>query len=56
MSELATLMKHLGCLWALNMDGGKSSTMVIENQVVNKPKRSSGKKVANAIIIRKKNM
>lgn len=37
MKELAQLMLDLGCVDALNLDGGGSSTMVIEGQVVNDP-------------------
>lgn len=35
--ELAELMLQLGCIEALNLDGGSSSTMVIGNKVVNTP-------------------
>ena len=37
MKELADLMLTLGCINALNLDGGGSSTMVIEDKVVNTP-------------------
>lgn len=37
MSELAQLMVDLGCVEALNLDGGGSSTMVIDGVVVNRP-------------------
>jgi hypothetical protein len=33
--ELAQLMKNLGCVSALNFDGGGSSTMVIHDKIVN---------------------
>jgi exopolysaccharide biosynthesis protein len=35
--ELAELMLQLGCTEALNLDGGGSSTMVIEGVVINEP-------------------
>lgn len=35
--ELAVAMRDLGCSEALNLDGGGSSTLVVKNQVVNKP-------------------
>lgn len=35
--ELSQLMLNLGCVEALNLDGGGSSTMVIEGKVVNQP-------------------
>ena len=37
MKELADLMLELGCIEALNLDGGGSSTMVVEGIVVNEP-------------------
>jgi exopolysaccharide biosynthesis protein len=37
MNELAQLMKELGCHSALNLDGGGSSTFVLNGQVVNSP-------------------
>jgi hypothetical protein len=35
--ELASYMLHRGCLHALNLDGGGSSTLVIGNILINKP-------------------
>lgn len=55
--ELAQTMKNLGCIAALNLDGGGSSTMIVNQAVVNKPsgrKYSFTKKerpVANALLI-----
>ena len=37
MRELAQLMLDLGCIDALNLDGGGSSTLVIEDKVINQP-------------------
>lgn len=37
MKQLAELMLDLGCIEALNLDGGGSSTLVIDNTVVNEP-------------------
>lgn len=36
-SELADLMQSLGCKYALNLDGGRSSNMVFEGNVINEP-------------------
>ncbi len=38
MKELADFMFRLGCVEALNLDGGGSSTMVIEGKVANTPR------------------
>lgn len=35
--ELAELMLNLGCIDALNLDGGGSSTMVMDGMVINEP-------------------
>lgn len=35
--ELATLMRDLGCEEALNLDGGASSTLVVDGVLVNRP-------------------
>ena len=61
-TELADFMKELGCINALNLDGGGSSTMWIGgktvNGIVNHPSDNrtfdhfGERKVANAIIIR----
>ncbi len=37
MKELSQLMLELGCIEALNLDGGRSSTMFVEGTVVNDP-------------------
>lgn len=58
--QLALFMKKRGCTYALNLDGGGSSTFVIENQIVNSPSGREyslwkGKKaerpISNAILI-----
>ena len=35
--ELANLMKEFGCINAMNLDGGGSTVMYVQGQVVNKP-------------------
>ena len=56
-TNLARLMKDLGCISAVNLDGGSSSTMVVQNSVVNNPHgkiSEDGKKVvevSDAIVI-----
>lgn len=55
--KLAQFMLNLGCVHALNLDGGGSSTMVLEGRVVNRPSgklRERGKRVeavSDAILI-----
>jgi len=53
LEELAQIMKDLGCVDAMNMDGGSSSTMVISSEVINAPSGGAEKPVSNAILIGK---
>ena len=49
--ELANFMLDLGCVDALNLDGGGSSTMVVEGKVVNEPCGIYAEAVSDAILI-----
>lgn len=50
--ELAELMLEAKCYDALNLDGGGSSTMVINNKVVNRPSDFTGPRtVANCLLV-----
>jgi exopolysaccharide biosynthesis protein len=50
--ELAALMQELGCVEALNLDGGGSTTMVIQNKVVNSPSDATGERaVSDALLL-----
>ncbi|MEE8637979.1 MAG: phosphodiester glycosidase family protein [Candidatus Margulisiibacteriota bacterium] len=55
LEELSKLMLALGASEAMNLDGGSSSTMVIEDKVVNRPTSGYERKVNNAIVVRPKN-
>ena len=51
-AELAGLMADLGCVEALNLDGGGSTTMVVKGKVVNSPSDPAGERaVSDAILI-----
>jgi exopolysaccharide biosynthesis protein len=54
LTELAYFMQSLGVGEALNLDGGSSTTMVVNGQVVNQPVIGSQRQVSNAIIIKSK--
>lgn len=62
MEELASLMVKFGCVHALNLDGGGSSTMVYQNAIKNSPQgdedegngEQTVRRVSDAIIIRVK--
>jgi len=51
--ELRTLARKLGLVNALNLDGGGSTTMWVQGQVVNSPSDVTGpRKVSDALIVR----
>ena len=52
--ELADIMCELGAYQAMNLDGGSSTQMVINKQMVNVPTNRCGARVTNAVIIKKK--
>lgn len=52
LAELADLMNALGCRDALNLDGGGSSTMVLQGKVVNSPSDEGGERpISDAILV-----
>jgi hypothetical protein len=54
LGETARLMIELGAVDALNLDGGGSSTMVVQNCVVNAPSDGRERPVGNALVVRVK--
>jgi len=50
-TEFARIMKDLGAVTALNLDGGGSSTMVVDGKVVNRPSDRRERAISNAIVI-----
>ncbi|NLP41737.1 MAG: AMIN domain-containing protein [Veillonellaceae bacterium] len=52
--ELATFMRESGAFNALNLDGGGSSEMVLNGEVVNSPSDGRERRVGNALVIQKK--
>ena len=51
--ELANLMKELGCVNAMNLDGGGSTVMYVKGQVVNKPAVQGGIPLSHTLNVRK---
>jgi hypothetical protein len=49
--EFAGIMRSLGAVDALNLDGGGSSTMVVQGEVVNRPSDGHERPISNAILI-----
>ncbi len=54
LTELAYLMKSLGCVNAINLDGGGSTVMYVNGQIVNHPQQIGGIALSNALVISKK--
>ncbi len=50
--ELANLMKELGCVNAMNLDGGGSTVMYVNGNVVNKPAVSGGIPLSHTLVIK----
>ena len=53
LNELANLMKELGCVNAMNLDGGGSTVMYIQGKVVNKPAVQGGIPLSHTLMVRK---
>jgi hypothetical protein len=49
--ELTETMRDLGAVQALNLDGGGSSTMVVEGEVVNRPSDGEQRRVTTAVLV-----
>jgi exopolysaccharide biosynthesis protein len=52
--ELTDLLLELGCVSAVNLDGGGSTTMVVGGEIVNRPSGGSARENADAILIFRK--
>ena len=52
--ELAVLMKSLNCENAINLDGGGSTVMYVNGQIVNRPATTEGIALSNALVIAKR--
>jgi len=55
LTELAYFLQSAGAVEALNLDGGGSTTMVINGCVINRPVNGYEQSVSNAIIIKPRN-
>lgn len=51
LDELATLMVSLGCVEAINLDGGGSSQLSIDGLTVNRPSDGLERPIANALLV-----
>ncbi|MBQ3311151.1 phosphodiester glycosidase family protein [bacterium] len=51
LNELAIYMKSIGCINAMNLDGGGSSVMYVSGKVTNRPKVKGGIALSNALTV-----
>jgi hypothetical protein len=49
--RFAQIMRGFGAVAALNLDGGGSSTMVVEGEVVNRPSDGRERNLSNALVV-----
>ncbi len=49
--ELASILLELGATEAINLDGGSSSTFVVNDEVINRPSGQKEREVLNAVFI-----
>jgi len=49
-------MQSLGCVNAINLDGGGSTVMYVNGQIVNRPAQPGGIALSNAVVIAKKDL
>lgn len=49
--QFANLMRYLGATWALNLDGGGSTTMWVDGETVNRPSDSPERPVGSALVV-----
>ena len=53
--ELASFMKSIGCVNAMNLDGGGSTVLYVNGKVVNHPQIQGGIALSNALILNRIN-
>lgn len=51
LNELGTFLKSVGCVNAMNLDGGGSTVMYVNGKVVNMPKVKGGIALSNALTV-----
>ena len=51
LTELASFMKEIGCVEAMNLDGGGSSVMYVDGNIVNSPSIKGGIAISNAFTV-----
>lgn len=50
LEELARVMQRLGCMEAINLDGGGSTTLTVDGVTLNRPSDGKEREVANGVV------
>jgi hypothetical protein len=50
-AETAAIMSRLGCVEAINLDGGGSSTLALSGLVLNRPSDGTERPIANSVLL-----
>ena len=53
LSELAQYMLSLGCIEAMNFDGGKSAQMWLNGRIVNSPAQGEDPVASSLLVVRR---
>ena len=51
LNEFAHILQDLGAVTALNMDGGGSTEMVVDGEIVNRPSDGHQRQISNAVLV-----
>lgn len=54
LNELAKLMQEFGCYEAINLDGGSSTVMFVDGNIINGTNTSGAIKISNALVVKEK--
>lgn len=49
--ELALFMQEMGAVDAVNFDGGGSSEMILQNEIINRPSDGNERKIGSALVV-----
>lgn len=52
--ELAEYLQRLGCMHAINLDGGGSTAMYLNGKIINRPSDGSERRISNGILVTKR--
>lgn len=51
LTDLADFMIGLGCRETMNLDGGRSNTLMLNGRTINQPRQGEPREIANALIV-----